>query len=162
MSMPMIVPVLRHLKTQLSSIRKADGYYYDVTADQVLDVKRDLTSDGSAIGPNCALYVTGWEKRQTGDEANYGQVLAVVGMALDFAVQVQTDSVEELMQAAADFERAVKKDYSQGGTCKNTTSPTLLIFELDPSGWFFASLKFDCLVPWGENDPSAEFSTTYN
>lgn len=162
MSTPMIAPVLQHMIGQLLTITKANGYYYDVTADQIVDVRKDLEVDGSSQGPNLSLYVTGWNKLQTGDQANFGQVLAQVHWAVDIAINVQADSTLEMMQAAADVERALKKDYSQGGTCKNTTSPDLSIFGFSLSGWYHASLTGDVLVPWGENDPSSEFSTTYN
>ena len=71
----------------------------------------------------------------------------------------EADAASLLYRARA-FE--MKKDYSQGGTCKNTTSPDLSIFGFSLSGWYHASLTGDVLVPWGENDPSSEFSTTYN
>lgn len=159
---PMIVPVLQHLRAQMLTIRPENGYIYTVTADQILTTKKDLTTDGSTAGPNCCIYVTGWNKMQPGQDSNFGQVLANTHFALDFAINVQEDPDIEVLQAAADYERAIKRDYSQGGTCKNTTSPELLLFGFDLSGWFHGSLTWDCSIPWGENDPYHEFSTTYN
>ena len=159
---PMIVPVKRHIESHLLDINPANGYVYTITADQILGIKKDLTVDGSAAGPNCCVYVTGFGKMQPGQDANFGQILAIVHFALDFAINVQEEPDVEVLQAAADFERNIKQDYSQGSTCKNTTSPDLLLFGFDMSGWFHGSLTWDCLVPWGENDPYHEFSTTYN
>lgn len=162
--MPALQPVLNFLQTRLLSISVANGFYYDVTADQILTIKKDLITDGSAAGPNMALYVIGWDKGEPGDTANYAQVLATVHLGIDFAINVQdSDSpVTDLLKAEADIETAVKADTSQGGTCKNTTSPNLTVWGLDASGWFSASLAFDVLVAWAETTPNQEFATTYN
>lgn len=164
-SVPYLYKPLQHLQAQFLTITTANGYYYNVTADNILDIKRDLLTEGSGDPThplNLSLYIRSFDKKNPGDGANFGQVEADVHCCVDFTIAIQSDTNLELAQAVADLERAIKQDYSQGGTCRNTTTPTLEVGAFDPSGLVCGTLSFDVRVCWAENNPSAEFSTTYN
>jgi hypothetical protein len=162
---PYIERVAQNIEATIIAVANiANGYNYDWTASQVLELKQDLDT-ASIVGPNrptASVYWSEFDQKQQGDEANYSQVEVHVHFHVDICVAIQAKFRTEITAALADIERAVMKDISQGGTCINTFTQGATTFALNSNGTADASLHFDVVVRHAANDPSAEYQTTYN
>lgn len=144
-----------------SIVRVANGYSHDLLPEQILDLKKDLETDGTGAH-RVTLYSSTFDNQQQGDEAAYSQTLKTVHFHVDGAVQVQEDYEFEVGNAMADIERIVMKDISQGGFCINTFLRSGEKYALKPNGFGLYTISFDCLIRHAVNDPSLEYQVTYN
>lgn len=153
--------IAANLLASLRAISVASGYYYDMGTDSVLDISKDLEQDGAG-NLRVALYHSGFENRQQGDQAAYGQVQKTVRYHIDGAVAVQSSFHMETTRALADLERCVTKDISQGGLALNTFVSGGEVYGLSTSGFGHFTITFEVLLRHAANDPSLEYQTTYN
>ncbi len=159
---PIAVQVIAHVETLIGSIiRISNGYYFDIPADSVLDLKKDLETDGSGL-LRVSVYSSSFENRQQGDEAAYSQVMTTMHCHIDGCIAVQADYEKEVGRAMADLEKAVMKDISQGGLCLNTWFLGGEKYGLQPNGFGNFTVNFDVVLRHAVNDPSSEYQTTYN
>lgn len=149
----------------------ANGYNYDWTAAQVLELKQDLDTSSivSAGVPTASVYWSEFDQRQQGDEANYSQVEVTAHFHVDICVAIQTNFRKEITLALADIEKALTKDISLPipGVPNSSTAINLFVlgataFALNSNGTADASLHFDVVIRHAANDPSTEYQTTYN
>ncbi len=154
--------VVANIEATLGTIiRKANGYYYDLPADQIFDIKVDLETEGHGDF-RVSLYSSGWENQQQGTNAAYGQVHQTVHFHLDGCLVVVDSWEKETSRALADLERAVTKDISQGSTCIHTFVTSGQKFGMSPSNIASFTLSFDVEIRHAANNPSEEYQTTYN
>lgn len=154
--------VADHIEATLGTIvRKANGYYYDLPADQIFDIKVDLETEGHGDF-RVSLYSSTWDNKQQGTDAAYNQTHKTVHFHLDGVLLVVDSWEKETSRALADLERAVMKDISQGGTCINTFVTAGQKFGMGPNNLASFTLSFDAEIRHAANDPSAEYQTTYN
>lgn len=144
-----------------SVIRVASGYYYDLLPENILDINRNLETDGSGLF-RAAVYSSEWQCESPGTNAALGQVHKRSTFHIDVCLAIQSKAEREINRALADVEKAVTKDISQGGTCINTFVRSCTKWGLSPSGYYHATLTFDIELRHAANDPSAEYQTTYN
>ena len=165
MSTPYIELVAQNIETTITTVaRIANGYNYDWTAAQVLELKQDLDTS-SIVGPNAptaSVYWSEFDQKQQGDEANFSQVEVHAHFHVDVCVAIQSKFRTEIAAALSDIERAVMKDISQGGKCINTFIQGATVFAMNSNSTADASLHFDVVVRHAANDPSTEYQTTYN
>lgn len=162
MSNSLAVNVAHAIENSIGTIvRVANGYNYDIPAEAVLDLKKDLTTDGSGM-VRVSVYSSSFDNNQQGDQAAYSQTLATHHFHVDGAVAVQSDFEGEVGNAMADIERVLMKDISQGGRCLNTFVTGGEKYGLHPNGFGLFTISFDILIRHAVNDPSQEYQTTYN
>lgn len=154
--------VVANVEATLGSvIRKASGYYYDLHPENILDIRKDLATDG--VGDFCvSVYSTDWDCDSPGTNAAIGQVHKRIPFHVDICLTIQESAEKEINRALADIEKAVTKDISQGGTCINTFTRSAQKFGMDNSNHYHATFSFDIELRHAANDPSAEYQTTYN
>lgn len=162
MSDPREELALQAVETTIGTIiRTANGYYGDLLADDVLDLKKDLETDGSGLR-RAQVYSAGFDNRQQGDEAAMSQTLKTLNCFIDACVAVQSDCRRETARFRADLERALMKDISQGGVCLNTFVTGAELFGVSPNNWGHFTLSFQLLIRHAVNDPSQEYQVEYN
>lgn len=154
--------VVDHLEVTLGSVvRVANGYYYDLLPENILDIRRNLETDGVGL-LRASIYSSEWDCESPGTNAALSQVHKRAHFHIDLCLAIQDNAEREINRALADAEKAVTKDISQGGTCINTFVKSCTKWGLSPSGYFHATLNFDVELRHAANDPSAEYQTTYN
>lgn len=164
-SLPYIERIAQNIETTISTVaRIANGYNYDWTPNQILQLKQDLDTN-SIVGPNrptAQIYWSEFDQKQQGDDANFSQVEVHVHFHVDISVAIQSNFRTEITAALSDIEKAVMKDISQGGTCINTFTLGATAFALASNSTGDATLHFDVVARHAANDPSAEYQITYN
>lgn len=162
MSDPIEELALQAIETTIGTvIRVSNGYFADLLAEDVLDLKKDIETDGSGLR-RAQVYSSGFENKQQGDEAAMSQTHKTLNVFVDACVAIQADYRKETAYLMADIERALMWDISQGGVCLNTFVTGGERFGMSSNNWGHVTLSVQVLIRHAVNDPSQEYQVAYN